>query len=138
MLRTAAATGLSPETSSRVCRPVPGSSSRAAMTAATSARGMGTAGTGGGAGGGRPGLIGAGLGGLAGAHRGDLDEPAYPGPLGGVGHQYGGTPVDRVLAGGAAARPSTGREHHRGRPGQQDRDLLGRGSLQVADHSLGP
>src|SRR5690348_15423728 len=47
MLCTAAVTGLSPLTSSSVWCRVPGSPSRAAMTAATSARGIVPAGTGG-------------------------------------------------------------------------------------------
>ena len=45
--------------------------------------------------------------------------------------------MNGVLAGGAAARTSAGREYHRGRPGQQYRDILGRGRLQVADHRVG-
>ena len=46
--------------------------------------------------------------------------------------------MDGVLAGGAAARTSTGREDHRVRPGQQGRGIFCRGGLQVADHSFGP
>ncbi len=39
---------------------------------------------------GGPGLISAGPRRAASSHRGDLYEPAYPGPLGGVGHQHAG------------------------------------------------
>ena len=86
---------------------------------------------------GRPDLVTAGLRRLAGSHRGDLHESADRGPFGGVGHQHGGRPVDRVLARGATARTSTGREYHRVSPGQQHRDIPGRGRLQVADDSFG-
>src|SRR5215831_17961930 len=84
-----------------------------------------------------PDLIGAGPRWLAGAHRGDLHEPAYPGPLGGAGHQHGGTPVDGVLAWGAAARTGAGSKYHRARPGQQPGDIISRGRLQITDHSFG-
>ena len=65
---------------------------------------------------GRPDLIGAGPWRLARSHRGDLHEPADPGPLGGVGHQHGGGPVDGVLARGATARAGACREYHRVSP----------------------
>ena len=41
------------------------------------------------------------------------------------------------LAGGAAARTSAGRKHYRVSPGQQHRDIIGRGRLQVTDDSFG-
>jgi hypothetical protein len=59
-----------------------------------------------------------------------------PGSLGGVGHQHAGSPVDGVLAQGATAGTSAGREYHRVSPGQQHRDIAGRGRLQIADDSL--
>jgi len=92
------------------------------MTAATSARGIAPRGTGGDASRIRP---------VAGA------SVSRRGPLGGVSHQYGGTPVDGVLARGATARTSAGRKYHRASPGQQPRDIAGRGCLQIADHRLG-
>ena len=58
---------------------------------------------------GSPDLVTAGLWWLAGSHRGDLHESADPGPRGGGGHQHRGSPVDGVLARGAAARPGAGR-----------------------------
>src|SRR5215471_19475069 len=61
---------------------------------------------------GGPDRVGAGPWRLAGAHRGDLHEPAYTGPPGGLGHQYRGSPVDGIFTGGAAARAGTGREYH--------------------------
>jgi len=60
-----------------------------------------------------------------------------PGPPGGAGHQHAGSPVDGVLAAGAAARTSAGREYHHVGPGQQLCDITGRGCLQVADGSFG-
>jgi hypothetical protein len=86
---------------------------------------------------GSPDLIGAGPRRAAGSYRGDLHEPAYPGPLGGVGHQHRGSPVDRVLARRATARPSVGRKYHCVSPRQQHRDIIGRRRLQIADDSLG-
>jgi hypothetical protein len=169
---TAEATGLSPPTSSSVWCRVSGSSSRAAMTAATSARGTAPAGTGGAASWTRPvagasvrlpgrrmvqsrsrarrsasAAVFAAIGGpdftaagsrrRSGSHRGDLHEPAGPGPFGGIGHQHRGGPVDGVLARRAAARTGASGEHHRVSPGQQHRDITGRGRLQVADDGFG-
>ena len=86
---------------------------------------------------GGPDLTGAGPRRLAGFHRGDLHESADPGPLGGLGHQHRTSPVDRVLARGAAARTGAGRKYHRVSPGQQHRDITGRGRLQIADDGFG-
>ena len=72
-----------------------------------------------------------------GPHRGDLHEPADPGALGGGGHPHRASLVDGVLARGAAARTSAGREHQRVSPGQQHRDIIGRGRLQVTDDNFG-
>ena len=57
--------------------------------------------------------------------------------MGGVGHEDGGSTVDGVLARGTTAGPGAGREHHRVSPGQQRRDIVGRGRLQITDDSFG-
>jgi hypothetical protein len=84
-----------------------------------------------------PDLIGARLRWPAGSHRGDLHEPADPGPFGGIGHQHRSSPVDSVLARHAAARPSAGGKYHRVSTGQQHRDILSRRCLQIANDSFG-
>ena len=40
------------------------------------------------------------------------------------------------MRGGATARTGAGRKYHRVSPGQQHRDLIGRGRFQVADDSF--
>ena len=150
------------------CR-VPGLSSRAAMTAATSARGIAPGDRGGGAsrdtaggwivgqaawthdgpvqipgpqvvlGGGlgrdvgRPHLTAARLRWHSGSHRGDLHEPADPGPLGGTGHQDRGRPVHGVLAPGTTPGQAGAGNTTASALATSTGDILGPSPLQVAN-----